>query len=48
LAAAKKKKKKKELSLETGASSGRITKIKQTILETFNIYGIHIERAWVR
>jgi hypothetical protein len=34
MAAAKRKKKKK-----TGASSGHITNLKQSILETFNIYG---------
>ncbi len=29
-----------------GASSGHITNLKQTILETFSIYGDNLEVAW--
>jgi hypothetical protein len=39
MAAAKKRKKKKRLSLgRTGTSSGHITNLKQSILDTFEIY----------
>ncbi len=38
MAAAKKKEKK---PISTGASSEHITNLKQSILETFNIYGWH-------
>ncbi len=41
MVAAKKKKKRKEeaYSWKAGASSGHITNLKQSILETFDIYG---------
>jgi len=41
IAAATKKKKRKEEAYPwmAGASSGHITNLKQSILETFNIYG---------
>jgi hypothetical protein len=40
MAAATKKKRKEEANpWKTGTSSGHITNLKQSILETFNIYG---------
>jgi hypothetical protein len=40
MATAKKEKKKKELSIgRTGTSTRHITNLKQSILETFDIYG---------
>ncbi len=36
------KKRKEKKPIETGASSGHITNLKQSILETFDIYGCDI------
>jgi hypothetical protein len=41
MAAATKKEKKRRLPLEGGARSGHITNLKQSILETFDIYGTY-------
>jgi hypothetical protein len=44
----KRKKKKKKLNLgRTGVSSGHITNLKQSILETFDIYGQDSARSTV-
>jgi hypothetical protein len=40
MAAATKKRKEEAFPWKAGPSSGHITKLKQSILETFNIYGL--------
>ncbi len=44
MAAATKKEKKKLTFSKAGASSGHITNLKQSILETFDIYGWFIDQ----
>jgi hypothetical protein len=41
--ATKKKRKEEAYPWKAGASSGHITKLKQSILETFDIYGEYID-----
>jgi hypothetical protein len=41
-AATKKKRKEEAYCLKAGASSGHITNLKQSILETFDIYALNI------
>ncbi len=43
----KKKRKEEAYTCKAGACSGHITNFKQSILETFNIYGSFTKIAWL-